>query len=50
MGFVFFPRLDPPVPAFVTREAAEDYSYEGLHLLKGTCIQAPLTILHRDPR
>nr|QIQ51157.1 cytochrome P450 CYP1 [Dermanyssus gallinae] len=42
-------RLDPPAPAFVTREAAEDYQYGSLLIPKGTAVQAPVTLLQRDP-
>ncbi|XP_022644904.1 cytochrome P450 3A24-like [Varroa destructor] len=43
-------RLQPPVPAFVLREAAKDYWHGSLLIPQGTSIQVPLTVLQRDPK
>ena len=42
-------RMYPPVTYFVNRRAAEDYSYKGQIIPKGTSVTAAVPQIHRNP-
>lgn len=43
-------RLWPPGLTFTTRQAKEDFEYEGTRYKAGTCIMSPTLQMHRDER
>uniref|UniRef100_A0A6B0VED6 Cytochrome n=1 Tax=Ixodes ricinus TaxID=34613 RepID=A0A6B0VED6_IXORI len=43
-------RLWPPILTFSTRQAREDFEYQGIKYRAGTCIMAPTLQIHRDAR
>ncbi|KAM7296315.1 putative cytochrome P450 [Ixodes scapularis] len=43
-------RLWPPTATFTTRQAGEDFQYQGIKYKAGTSIMAPTLQIHRDAR
>ncbi|XP_076056874.1 thromboxane-A synthase-like [Oratosquilla oratoria] len=42
-------RLYPPIPSFVLREAAQEWTYGNLTIPKGAVVEAPVWSIHHDP-
>ncbi|KAG0430370.1 hypothetical protein HPB47_022749 [Ixodes persulcatus] len=43
-------RMWPPGLTFTTRQAKEDFEYQGIKYKAGTCIMSPVAVIHMDER
>ncbi|KAM7293516.1 cytochrome P450 3A14 isoform X1 [Ixodes scapularis] len=43
-------RMWPPGLTFTTRQAREDFEYQGIKYKAGTCIMSPVAVIHMDER